>query len=89
MPGCGASSTARAAREPAALGPGALRLLAEVLGVRPATRVTIEVLEGQRPVRELPVVGLVDDVLGLSAYTDIDSLHACCERAMCCLAPRC
>ena len=32
-------------------------------------------LEGQRPVRELPVAGLVDDVLGLSAYMDIDALH--------------
>ena len=36
---------------------------------------TIEVLEGHRPVQQLPITGLVDDVLGLSAYTDIDALH--------------
>jgi putative ABC transport system permease protein len=51
------------------------RLLAEVLGVAAGDTVTVEVLEGRRPVRELVVTGLVDDVLGLSAYTDIDALH--------------
>jgi putative ABC transport system permease protein len=51
------------------------RLLAEVLGVAAGDTVTIEVLEGQRPVHELPVVDLVDDTLGLSAYIDIDTLH--------------
>ena len=50
-------------------------LLAEVLGVAAGDTVTIEVLEGQRPVHELPVVDLVDDTLGLSAYIDIDTLH--------------
>ncbi|HVH26138.1 MAG TPA: FtsX-like permease family protein [Vicinamibacterales bacterium] len=51
------------------------RLLAEVLGIAAGDEVTIEVLEGRRPVRRISVAGLVDDVLGLSAYTDIDSLH--------------
>jgi putative ABC transport system permease protein len=51
------------------------RLLAEVLGARTGEAVTVEILEGSRPVRRLQVVGLVDDVLGLSAYTDIDALH--------------
>jgi putative ABC transport system permease protein len=51
------------------------RLLAEVIGVTPGDTVTIEVLEGHRPVRQQPVVGLVDDVLGLSAYIDIEVLH--------------
>jgi putative ABC transport system permease protein len=51
------------------------RLLAEVLGARTGEPVTVEILEGSRPVRRLQVVGLVDDVLGLSAYTDIDALH--------------
>jgi putative ABC transport system permease protein len=50
-------------------------LLAEVLGVTAGGEVTIEVLEGRRPVRQMPVAGLVDDVLGLSAYTDIEALH--------------
>lgn len=36
---------------------------------------TVEVLEGQRPVRQIPVTGLVDDTLGLSAYMEINALH--------------
>jgi putative ABC transport system permease protein len=52
------------------------KLLAEVLGVTAGDTVTIEVLEGRRPVRQLPITGLVDDILGLSVYTDIDALHA-------------
>jgi putative ABC transport system permease protein len=51
------------------------RLLAEVLGVTAGETVTVEVLEGHRPIYRLPVMGLVDDVLGLSAYVDIDALH--------------
>jgi putative ABC transport system permease protein len=51
------------------------RLLAEVLGVAPGATVTVEVLEGQRPVRELPTTAVVEDVLGLSAYADIGALH--------------
>jgi putative ABC transport system permease protein len=52
------------------------RLLADTLGVRAGATVTIEVLEGHRPVYELPIAGLVDDMLGLSAYTDMRTLHA-------------
>jgi putative ABC transport system permease protein len=37
--------------------------------------VLIEVLEGQRPVRRLPVAALVDDTLGLAAYMEIAALH--------------
>jgi putative ABC transport system permease protein len=51
------------------------RLLADVLGVAPGATVRVEVLEGQRPIWELPVTGLVEDVLGLSAYLDIEALH--------------
>jgi putative ABC transport system permease protein len=49
--------------------------LAEVLDVRPGDSVTLEVLEGQRPIRDVAVTGTVDDTLGLSAYMNIDSLH--------------
>ncbi|MGH9175167.1 MAG: ABC transporter permease, partial [Vicinamibacterales bacterium] len=49
--------------------------LADVLGVSAGDDVTIEVLEGQRPVHRLPVIGLVDDTLGLSAYMEINALH--------------
>ena len=50
--------------------------LAGVLGVVPGDFVTMEVREGQRPVRQVVVHALVDDVLGLSAYSDLGSLHA-------------
>jgi putative ABC transport system permease protein len=51
------------------------RRLGEVLNVSPGDTVTVEVLEGTRPVRALPVAGLVDDTLGLSAYMEISALH--------------
>jgi putative ABC transport system permease protein len=60
------------------LPPGGLvlsRLLAEILAIAPGEEVWIEVLEGHRPVRRVLVGGLVDDVLGLSAYMDADRLH--------------
>ena len=44
--------------------------LAEMLGVSPGDAVTVEVLEGSRPVRVVPVTGLVDELIGLSAYMD-------------------
>jgi putative ABC transport system permease protein len=49
--------------------------LAEVLGVAPGEPVTVEVLEGKRPVRVVPVVGLVDEPMGTLAYMDMDGLH--------------
>jgi putative ABC transport system permease protein len=49
--------------------------LAEVLNVVPGDEVTVEVLEGRRPVVRLPVTGVVDDILGLSAYMATGSLH--------------
>jgi putative ABC transport system permease protein len=52
------------------------RLLAEVLAIEPGDTVTVEMLEGQRLVHPATVMGVVDDVLGLSAYTDIGTLHA-------------
>jgi putative ABC transport system permease protein len=50
-------------------------MLARALGVVPGDTVTLEVLEGHRPVREVEVTGLVDDILGLSAYMDLAVLH--------------
>ena len=64
--------------EPIRLPPGGVVLsltLANVLGVRPGDMVTLDVLEGVRPTRRIEVSGLVDDLLGLSAYMDIDALH--------------
>ncbi|MGH7575538.1 MAG: ABC transporter permease [Longimicrobiales bacterium] len=50
-------------------------MLARVLDVRAGDEVTVEVLEGEQPVREVRIVGLVDDVLGLSAYMRLDALR--------------
>jgi putative ABC transport system permease protein len=44
------------------------RRLGEILHVTPGDTVTVEVLEGSRPVRRVVVVGLVDELLGLSGY---------------------
>jgi len=51
------------------------RMLGEVLHVRPGDRVSLEVLEGARPVREAVVAGVVDDYMGLAAYMEISALH--------------
>lgn len=48
--------------------------LASILQVGPGDRVTLEALEGQRPVLDLPVVRVVDEMLGLGAYMDAQAL---------------
>jgi putative ABC transport system permease protein len=48
--------------------------LGELLGARPGDLVTVEVLEGHRPVRQVPVVSLVPEYLGVSAYMDLHAL---------------
>jgi len=50
-------------------------MLANVLDVHAGDVITIDVLEGNRPQRQIEVTGLVDDILGLSAYMDADTLH--------------
>ena len=49
--------------------------LAEILGVIPGQTLQVEVLEGSRPVRDVPVTGTVDELVGLSAYMDVRALH--------------
>jgi putative ABC transport system permease protein len=49
--------------------------LAKKLDVEPGQTVVFEVLEGARPVREMPVAGLVDEMLGASVYLSVDSLN--------------
>jgi len=49
--------------------------LGAILGVAPGDRLTVEVLEGERAVRELRVAGLVDELLGLNAYLEAETLH--------------
>ncbi|BAZ38485.1 ABC transporter permease protein [Calothrix sp. NIES-4101] len=49
--------------------------LAEILGVKPGDVLTVEVLEGERPTRTVAVAGLVNELIGLSAYMDIRTLN--------------
>jgi putative ABC transport system permease protein len=54
--------------------------LAEVLAVRVGGLVTVEVLEGRRPVRTVPVTGLVADFAGIAAYMDIRAANRLMEE---------
>lgn len=49
--------------------------LAKVLEVRPGEDVTVEVLEGSRPVRVTPLTGTVNQFLGVSGYMRLDALN--------------
>jgi putative ABC transport system permease protein len=49
--------------------------LAEVLGAKTGDYVTIEVLEGARPITQVAIAGTVDEMIGLSAYMDIRTLN--------------
>jgi putative ABC transport system permease protein len=49
--------------------------LAEVLGARVGDVITIEVLDGRRPVRFVPVTGIVEEYMGTSAYMEIDAVR--------------
>jgi putative ABC transport system permease protein len=50
------------------------RELGALLGVGPGDVLTLELLEGSRATRSLRVAGLVDELLGLSAYMDLAAL---------------
>jgi len=49
--------------------------LADILAVQPGDMLTVEVLEGARPIREVPVVGLVKEWIGVAAYMDLSALN--------------
>lgn len=51
------------------------RPLAEKLAVSVGDTVTVDILEGKRPVRELPVVKLSEDILGFSATMELGALN--------------
>lgn len=50
--------------------------LAKILHVDPGDTVEIEVLEGERPTRRVPVGALVEDFSGIAAYMDLAELNA-------------
>ncbi len=49
--------------------------LADFLAARPGDTVTVSVMEGRRPTREMPVVGLIESYLGIGAYMDLAALN--------------
>lgn len=49
--------------------------LGKVLGVKAGDMLTIEVLDGSKPVRQVPVVALVKLYLGVMGYMDITALN--------------
>jgi putative ABC transport system permease protein len=51
------------------------RRLAERLGVVPGDLMTIEVMEGRRRQRDLPVSASVEEVIGMASYMEIDALN--------------
>jgi putative ABC transport system permease protein len=57
------------------------RRLAEKLGVRVGDIVQAEVLEGARRIHDLPVVALVEDIVGLTALMEIGALNRLMREA--------
>ena len=49
--------------------------LGNVLGVKPGDRITVEVLEGSRPSREVTVAGFVKEYIGLMGYMNLEALN--------------
>jgi putative ABC transport system permease protein len=50
-------------------------MLADVLAVKAGDVLRVEVLQEKRPVLDIPIVALLDDISGLNAYMDIDALN--------------
>ena len=51
------------------------RMLGDLLHVSIGQSVTVEILEGRRPVREMVVSDFVDELIGLASYMDRSTLH--------------
>lgn len=49
--------------------------LATMLGAKPGDMLTVELLEGTRAVRQVPLAGLVSEYVGVNAYMRLDSLN--------------
>ena len=65
---------------PVAVPPGGIvltdHLAKNILHVKPGDMLTVEILEGSRPVLQVPVLGITQQFLGVSAYMQQDSLNA-------------
>ena len=67
-----------AALRPIDVPPGGITLarrLAERMRIVPGDIVTIDVMEGRRRKVDIPVSAIVDEVIGMSAYVEIDTLN--------------
>ncbi len=51
------------------------RRLGERLDVSPGDTLTVEVMEGRRRTRDLPLAATVEEVVGMAVYMDIDALN--------------
>lgn len=51
------------------------KMLGGILGVGPGDVLQVEVLEGGRPIEQVPIAALVDDSMGLQAYMHIDAVQ--------------
>ena len=49
--------------------------LAEVLGARVGDELTVEILEGRRPIRTVTLLGVSDDLTGIAAHMDMRALN--------------
>jgi len=49
--------------------------LAEVLGAKVGDLLVVEALEGRRPVKVLPLVGLAEDFTGITAYMEMHAIN--------------
>lgn len=49
--------------------------LGNLLGIRPGDMLTVEVLEGSRPAREVPVIGLAKQYIGIMGYMNLSALN--------------
>jgi putative ABC transport system permease protein len=49
--------------------------LGEILGIKAGDMLTVEVLEGGKPIRQVPVVSLVKQYLGVNGYMDLEALN--------------
>jgi putative ABC transport system permease protein len=65
--------------KPVAVPPGGVvltdHLANNILHVKPGDLLTLEILEGNRPVRQVPVLGITQQYLGVSAYMQQESLN--------------
>lgn len=78
-PGSELQRVLNAALEPVPIPPEGIvlteYLATDILHIRPGEVLTLEVLEGERPVLEVPVVGTTRQYLGVNAYMDRAALN--------------